>query len=127
MTKKVELDELIEEDRLELPFRKELILDRGLRERLPETVSKQGGVYFFYTEHSSLYVGKTDNLRRRIYEHMTNRGSEQVFRWIETLTVRVAYIVEHEPLKRDIYESYVMEQYKPRYNIDKIDRKRIKV
>jgi len=126
MDNKISLEQMLEEEMLELPFEDDV---RTVREGLHwegEVLPKIGGVYLLYTEYSSLYAGKTDNLQRRLFEHSSGRGSVEVYRWLSEFkeeSIYVSYIIEEEPIRRDIYESYILEKYRPRYNVDKLDRK----
>lgn len=70
---------------------------------------KYGGVYAFYSKEGFLlYIGKTNNFRQRTYFH--NYGKiKNLIKYIEL------YRIDDE-LDRDIYESFLINCWKPLFN-----------
>lgn len=68
-------------------------------------------VYIFYDkDENPLYVGKTKNIKRRIYQHKRDKN------WFnEVLRIDIAYTFNKT--NTDIYEIYYINLLKPKYNI----------
>lgn len=82
-----------------------------------KTVKKKSGIYKIYNQDEKLmYVGQTENLRRRLYEHFTGKRKGN---FIEK--VRFFYVdFEDEFITKsylDLYETYLIRKLKPRYNV----------
>ena len=81
-------------------------LDRKLLNRLPENV----GVYYFWDEKGELiYIGKSINIRSRIYQHLYNNSSQRAMEmkdriaditWELTGNELVALLLESEEIKK---------------------------
>jgi len=79
---------------------------------------KQGGIYKIYSKKNELlYIGKSDNLRRRLKEHMepsllsvsNTEEFKHLFHVVECIYVNC-------PVERDIYETYLINTLKPPLN-----------
>ncbi|WP_456363073.1 nucleotide excision repair endonuclease [Priestia aryabhattai] len=82
-----------------------------------KSVKKKCGVYRIYNKDGKLmYVGQTKNLRRRLYEHFTEKRKGYFIQ-----TVRFFYVdFEDEFITKsylDMYETYLIRKLKPRYNV----------
>ena len=81
-----------------------------------------GGVYVFKDrDNQTLYVGITDDLKRRISAHLSGYGSLDIYNYKKERLV-LEYFNEEDVIYRDIYESYLIHQLKPRYNISKTSK-----
>lgn len=86
-----------------------------------------GGVYIFVdSDKQVLYVGISDNIYRRVYSHLRGSGSIDIFKY-GTDKLSVQFFEEENALYRDIYESYLIYQLRPRYNISKTNRVKVSV
>ncbi|MCM3131879.1 GIY-YIG nuclease family protein [Paenibacillus polysaccharolyticus] len=79
----------------------------------PET----GGVYMLLSnpsgrKYSVLYVGQSNNLRRRINEHLQDSQSH-----FKGKIMNFVYLTENNKLKRDSIESNLVKNYNPKFNI----------
>lgn len=70
--------------------------------------------YYIYTCYSKdkelLYIGKTNNLKRRIKEH------EKTSKWIDYVE-NIFYSKLNTSVEMSIYELYYINKYKPKYNL----------
>lgn len=80
-------------------------------------VRNAAGVYLLYDKKGSLlYVGKSGNLRKRLLSHVRGHGaSSRFFREIHDIQV---YFCD-DPTERELYETYLINNLKPRYNTAK--------
>ena len=117
---KITLEELLKEDLLHID--KEIHALPVTSETLQELSG--GGVYVFKDcDNQILYVGITDDLKRRISAHLSGYGSLDIFNYKKERLV-LEYFIEEDVIYRDIYESYLIHQLKPRYNISKTTKKK---
>lgn len=78
-----------------------------------------GGIFFFYNEQNELlFVGKARKIRQRIKKHFEDTVSPVKNHRDEIHKIEV-YEVE-DPMEREIYETYAINQFKAKYNIDKV-------
>lgn len=69
-----------------------------------------GGIYFIYNEYGNLvYIGKSANLRNRLYSHFKIHKEYESFRFIQI----------DDEFDREIYETYYINKFKPSNNKDK--------
>ena len=79
----------------------------------------KGGIFMFYNIHDELlFVGKARKLRQRIKKHFEDNVSPIKNHRDEVYTIDVC-IVE-EPMDREIYETYIINELQAKYNIDKV-------
>ncbi|WP_407653228.1 GIY-YIG nuclease family protein [Alicyclobacillus acidoterrestris] len=76
------------------------------------------GIYHFMSrQKESLYIGKSLNLSRRIKSHIagsTNtRDVHKYFEYVE------CYFID-DALQMEIYETYMINIFKPKFNVDKV-------
>lgn len=82
-----------------------------------KTVEKKSGVYKIYNQDGKLmYIGQSENLRRRLYEHFNGKRKgyfiEKVcFFYVECENQFIAqsYL--------DMYETYLIRKLRPKYNV----------
>lgn len=68
-------------------------------------------IYICYSnEKELLYIGKTNNLKRRIKEH------EKTSKWIDEVK-NIFYSELNTNIEMGIYEIYYINKYNPKYNI----------
>lgn len=79
-------------------------------------IPKEGGVYVFYFEDQPVYVGKAEQLQNRICSHITGKSNTSK---IHTSFQTVEYFLEDCPVKRDMYETYLINELQPEFNYHK--------
>ncbi|TFE29472.1 nucleotide excision repair endonuclease [Cohnella luojiensis] len=78
-----------------------------------------GGIFMFYDDKGDLlYVGKARKLRPRIKKHFEDTVSDIKNHRDEVAKIEVC-IVE-DPVHREIYETYIINEFKAKYNVDKV-------
>lgn len=79
----------------------------------------KGGIFMFYNEDEELlFVGKARKLRRRIKQHFENNVSVIKSNRDEIDKIDVCLI--EDPVHREIYETYIINELQAKYNIDKV-------
>lgn len=79
----------------------------------------RGGVFMFYNIHDELlFVGKARKLRQRIKKHFEDNVSPMKKYRDEVYSIDVCYV--DDPMEREIYETYIINTQKAKYNIDKV-------
>ena len=79
----------------------------------------KGGIFFFYNEKNELlFVGKARKIRQRIKKHFEDNVSPMKNHRDEIHKIEV-YEIE-DPMEREIYETYAINQFQAKYNIDKV-------
>lgn len=78
-------------------------------------------IYFFYDNDSILlYVGKTTGLKHRMYNHFSSQILE-LETWKKEINLENVVLFKCENLcDLDVYETYFINKYKPKYNRDKV-------
>lgn len=85
---------------------------------------ENGGIFFFYNEQNELlFVGKARKIRQRIKKHFEDNVSPMKNHRTEVHKIEV-YEIE-DPMEREIYETYAINQFKSKYNIDKVFFERV--
>ncbi|MGG1397463.1 nucleotide excision repair endonuclease [Bacillus salipaludis] len=79
----------------------------------------KGGIILLFNEKDELlYVGKARKLRPRVKKHFEDTVSpikshrDEVF--------KIAVSVVEDPMEREIYETYIINEQHAKYNIDKV-------
>lgn len=79
----------------------------------------KGGMILFYNINDELlFVGKARKLRQRVKKHLEDSMSPIKNHRDEVYRIDVC-IVE-DPLEREIYETYMINTYKAKYNVEKV-------
>lgn len=79
----------------------------------------KGGIFFFYNEKNELlFVGKARKIRQRIKKHFEDNVSPMKNHRAEIHKIEV-YEIE-DPMEREIYETFAINQFQSKYNIDKV-------
>ncbi|WP_282938609.1 nucleotide excision repair endonuclease [Paenibacillus sp. RC67] len=80
---------------------------------------EKGGIFMFYNAKDELlFVGKARKLRPRIKKHFEDTVSPMKDHRNEVTKIDVC-IVE-DPVDREIYETYIINKLKAKYNIEKV-------
>lgn len=78
-----------------------------------------GGIFMFYNNQDELlFVGKARKLRPRIKKHFEDTVSPIKLHRDEVTRIEVC-IVEN-PVHREIYETYIINELKAKYNVDNV-------
>ncbi len=79
----------------------------------------KGGIFLFYNENEELlFVGKARKLRPRIKKHFEDNVSPIKMHRGEVSKIAVCTI--EDPVHREIYETYIINELKAKYNVDKV-------
>jgi excinuclease UvrABC nuclease subunit len=79
----------------------------------------QGGIFMFYNAKDELlFVGKARKLRPRIKKHFEDTVSVMKMHREEITKIDVCLI--EDPVHREIYETYIINELKAKYNVDKV-------
>ena len=60
----------------------ESVSHSSVRELVFDDISARAGLYVFYTSNSALYVGETENLRKRIGKHLDHSDNKGLAQWL---------------------------------------------
>lgn len=79
----------------------------------------KGGIFMFYNDNKELlFVGKARKLRQRIKKHFEDQVSPIKMHRDEVAKISVCII--EDPVDREIYETYIINKLKAKYNVDKV-------
>ncbi|WP_422658821.1 nucleotide excision repair endonuclease [Paenibacillus sp. EC2-1] len=80
---------------------------------------EKGGIFMFYNAQDELlFVGKARKLRPRIKKHFEDTVSVMKDHRNEVTKIEVCVI--EDPVEREIYETYIVNEFKAKYNVDKV-------
>ena len=107
------LIEFINKDKKKINFSK-YSFDKDFLTNIPE----YSGVYLFYNKTGEvIYVGKTNNLRRRINSYFWNTGeSLEKIKGILDDIFRIEYMIMGSELEAIVEEYNLIKKFKPKYN-----------
>lgn len=79
----------------------------------------KAGIFMFYNDKDELlFVGKARKLRPRIKKHFEDTVSVIKMNRNEVTKIEVCMI--EDPVHREIYETYIINELKAKYNVDKV-------
>ncbi|RAV19365.1 nucleotide excision repair endonuclease [Paenibacillus contaminans] len=79
----------------------------------------KGGFFMFYNDQDELlFVGKARKLRPRIKKHFEDTVSDMKNHRDEVAKIEVC--VNENPVDREIYETYIINKNRAKYNVDKV-------
>lgn len=79
----------------------------------------KGGIFMFYNAKGELlFVGKARKLRPRIKKHFEDTVSPIKNHRNEVTKIEVCIV--NDPADREIYETYIINKLKAKYNVDKV-------
>lgn len=79
----------------------------------------KGGIFTFYNVNDELlFVGKARKIRQRVKKHFEDNVSPMKNHRDEVYRIDVS-IVE-DPTEREIYETYIINEYHAKYNVEKV-------
>ncbi|MCZ8522679.1 MULTISPECIES: nucleotide excision repair endonuclease [Paenibacillus] len=80
---------------------------------------EKGGIFMFYNDKDELlFVGKARKLRPRIKKHFEDTVSPVKDHRGEVTKIEVCVV--EDPVEREIYETYIVNAFKAKYNVDKV-------
>lgn len=78
----------------------------------------KGGIFMFYDVNNELmFVGKARKLRQRIKKHFEDTVS--VIKNNRDEVAKIDVCIIDDPVHREIYETYIVNERKAKYNVDK--------
>jgi excinuclease UvrABC nuclease subunit len=78
-----------------------------------------GGIFMFYNDNGELlFVGKARKLRPRIKKHFEDNVS--VIKMNRDEVTKIDVCIIEDPVHREIYETYIINELKAKYNVDKV-------
>ncbi|HIE43664.1 MAG TPA: excinuclease ABC subunit UvrC [Candidatus Omnitrophica bacterium] len=96
----------------------------GLKKEI-EKIPSQIGVYIFKDKEGNyLYIGKTENLRKRVASHLETPSPSRKEEILKRKTASIDYLVTSSEVEALILECNLIKEYKPRYNISLKDDKK---
>ncbi|RDI39127.1 nucleotide excision repair endonuclease [Falsibacillus pallidus] len=79
----------------------------------------KGGIILFYNINDELlFVGKARKLRQRVVKHLEDNVSP--LKKYRDEVYRIDVMIVDEAMDREIYETYIINELKAKYNIDKV-------
>ncbi|CAH1201841.1 UvrABC system protein C [Paenibacillus plantiphilus] len=79
----------------------------------------KGGIFMFYNGKGELlFVGKARKLRPRIKKHFEDTVSP--IKMFRDEVTRIDVCLVEDPVHREIYETYIINELKSKYNVDKV-------
>jgi excinuclease UvrABC nuclease subunit len=79
----------------------------------------KGGIFLFYNINDELlFVGKARKLRQRIKKHFEDTVSPIKMHRDEVYKIAICLV--EDPMEREIYETYIINELKSKYNVDKV-------
>ena len=79
----------------------------------------KGGIFLFYNRDDELlFVGKARKLRQRIKKHFNDNVSPIKMHRDEVYRIDICLV--EDPMEREIYETYIINQLQSKYNVDKV-------
>lgn len=90
-----------------------MMINRSLIEKLP----KNTGVYLFKKGHRVLYVGKSVNLRNRVFSHLENSHFNEKEALLIKEVDKIDYFLVDSEFKAIVFEANLIKKYRPKYNV----------
>ncbi|UUZ83563.1 nucleotide excision repair endonuclease [Paenibacillus sp. P26] len=79
----------------------------------------KGGIFMFYNDNKELlFIGKARKLRQRIKKHFED--SVSVIKMNRDEVTKIDVCIVEDPVHREIYETYIINELKAKYNVDKV-------
>ena len=86
---------------------------------LHEIPRDKGGIILFYNKKNELlFVGKARKVRQRVKKHFEDTVSPIKNHRDEVNKISV--IIVEDPMEREIYETYIINTERAKYNVDKV-------
>ena len=80
---------------------------------------EKGGIFMFYNEQNQLlFVGKARKVRQRIKKYFDGNVAPVNAHKHEVHKIEVYEI--DDPMEREIYETYAINTFRAKYNVDKV-------
>lgn len=79
----------------------------------------KGGIFMFFDINDELlFVGKARKLRQRIKKHFEDNVSPM--KAYRDEVYRIDACIVEDPMEREIYETYIINELQAKYNVDKV-------
>lgn len=89
------------------------MINRSLIQKLPKNI----GVYLFKKKDQVLYVGKSINLRNRVFSHLENSRLNEKEALLIKETDTIDYFLVDSEFKAIVLEANLIKKYRPKYNV----------
>jgi len=91
-------------------------LNSHLRDQIIEQLPEETGLYFFYNSKNDLiYIGKSNNIRRRVIQHLNNSKSVKGIRMIKEIA-DITFEITGSEILALLKESDFIKKHKPKFN-----------
>ncbi|MDA3820747.1 MAG: exonuclease domain-containing protein [Candidatus Delongbacteria bacterium] len=91
-------------------------LHSGLKPEKIRSLPEETGVYYFYDEHHKLlYIGKSNNIYKRVMTHLNNETTDRAVE-MKSLIADVDFETTGSELVALLQESHEIKKHKPRFN-----------
>ncbi len=89
-----------------------------------ENLPNQTGVYYFYDSQGILlYIGKSNDIKKRVAQHFHPDLKTKRDLQLKTLVAKINYVILHDELAALLYECHEIKKHFPRFNYS-LKRKR---
>ena len=86
---------------------------------LHEIPRDKGGLILFYNKSDELlFAGKARKLRQRVKKHLEDTTSP--IKNHRNEINKISVIIVDDPMEREIYETYIINTLRAKYNVDKV-------
>jgi excinuclease UvrABC nuclease subunit len=109
---------------------KKIILENPCKENnyrvIDKDIPQDSGVYLLFDSNLELiYIGKSDNIRRRILQHTSNKSKrykdDDDYGYLTKIplgeAIYYSYVKVDDSSQRECYEKILISIFKPRYNL----------
>ena len=83
-------------------------------------VQEQKGVYLLYTKDELAYIGKSNNILRRLQQHLHITEEESITELWKKDIDKIEYYICNSLADCELLETYLINTLAPKYNIDKV-------
>ncbi|MDH7476590.1 MAG: GIY-YIG nuclease family protein [Microgenomates group bacterium] len=90
-----------------------LVCKKNLINKLPSTT----GIYFFVKGKKILYIGKSINIKARVFSHFENTKLDYKEKNLIDNSDKIAYLTVDSEFKSLLLESVLIKKYQPKYNV----------
>ncbi|MEE4196007.1 MAG: exonuclease domain-containing protein [Bacteroidales bacterium] len=88
----------------------------NLKPSLIKKLPDETGVYYFHNEQGDIiYIGKSKNIRTRVFSHFNNEKTSRALKMMDE-TFDISYEITGSDLIAQLFESNEIKTHKPKYN-----------
>jgi excinuclease UvrABC nuclease subunit len=79
----------------------------------------KGGIILFYNDYDELlFAGKARKIRQRVKKHFEDNVSP--IKDHRNEVHKISIIIVEDPMEREIYETYIINKKRAKYNVEKV-------